>query len=448
MKLKDYNFFDWIDCIIRFFLYILIFWLPYGIAVIESCVVFCLLLWIVKRGAGIIFLFNQKKKDALGGHDKLDASGHASVWDKYLCVLKGFKPKESFIDKPIVFFLIACMLSIINSVFYKIALHGFLSKTLEWLVVYYLILEVFHSRWHIYVVIVLLMITSSSVAIDGILQYHITKSDIFFGHVMGPDTRATASFKTPNSLGAYIAMVIPLFLSIGFLVRRNIYKIGIAIFSVFLFWSLIVTFSRGAWFSLFYVLLLMFFIAFIDKIFLKSKDKVIFFVAFFCFCVFSLLILKGNVVSSWLDRQGNVVTRVSIWTKSFEMMAHRPFFGHGVNTFMRIFQGYRNIPSNNPTYAHNCYIQLACEIGFLGLISFLWVMERLFYEFHKKKYLLKRNIDNFALVCFGLLSSISIFLVHSIFDTQLYSVQLSIFFWYIIGLYVVSNRIMARNLCK
>src|SRR5262245_46418902 len=70
--------------------------------------------------------------------------------------------------------------------------------------------------------------------------------------------------------------------------------------------------------------------------------------------------------------------RSQIWEDSLEMIARRPFFGHGPNTYMPVFQEFRRKYDGNfyygPTYAHNCYVQIAAEIGLAGLAAFLWII--------------------------------------------------------------------------
>ena len=69
-----------IDVVIRFFLYLLMFWLPYSSAVVEVCVVASLLLWLVKRF--LSYDFDHK---------------HSSLKDSIVAHIKIFKPRSSFL---------------------------------------------------------------------------------------------------------------------------------------------------------------------------------------------------------------------------------------------------------------------------------------------------------------------------------------------------------------
>lgn len=120
------------------------------------------------------------------------------------------------------------------------------------------------------------------------------------------------------------------------------------------------------------------------------------------------------------------------------MIMERPFFGHGINTYMRIFQEYSREAKWSPTYAHNCFLQLIAETGILGLMSFLYIFVELFRN-------VLRQIEDqkiqgeLRLILIGLLSGMVAFLIQSFFDTTLYSLQLSIYFWYMVGILMTAN---------
>ena len=174
-----------IDTLIRFFLYVLIFWIPYSPAVIESCVIICLILWLLKRS---LILTGQ------------NWSRH-TLKEKLFKLLKGIKPESTFLNRPITFFILACILSVTSSAFFAQSLHNFFTKTLEWFIVYFLIIEVFKDKKHIYTAFAIFMFTAFSTVMDSLVQFHITYKDIFSGHMIEPGSRATAGFKVSIGLG-------------------------------------------------------------------------------------------------------------------------------------------------------------------------------------------------------------------------------------------------------
>ncbi len=412
-----------IDAVIRFFLYVLIFWLPYSPAVVESCVVISFVLWVVKRAV----VAGQQKGPSGLPHQK------------FYQYLKYFKPAPSPIDKPIVFFLAFCLISAISSVFWRQSLPNFLTKTVEWFIVYFLVVEVFRKKTHIYIVLILFIVTSLATALDSIVQVYVTHKDLFLGHSITLGGRPTAAFKTSNGLGGYLTVAIPVLFAVALFKNRNLrYRVLIPVIFLLMLWSLVLTFSRGAWLGTFLGGMLMLFIFF----FHRQKAKLYLSLGFFLIIVFLYLlfglILAGSSSSDLLERFSTILWRVDIWRDSIPMIRDNLLFGHGINTYMRLFEAYRtDIGGANPTYAHNCYIQLAVETGIVGLSAFLWTIVELF---RKSIICLDRywaNNYNFTILAMGLLAGIFAFLVHSFFDTHLYSLQLSVYLWFMIGLNVV-----------
>ena len=144
-----------IDALIRFFLYVLIFWLPYSPAVIESCVIICLILWLAKRGIIFSGQFNPtltKKKQLFE-------------------FLKVLKPESTFLNIPIAIFLFICVLSVTSSAFFGQSLHNFLTKTLEWFIIFFLVVEVFKDKRHVHIALIVFLITAFSTVLDSFFQF-------------------------------------------------------------------------------------------------------------------------------------------------------------------------------------------------------------------------------------------------------------------------------------
>ncbi len=412
-----------IDAIIRFFLYVLIFWLPYSPAVVESCVIICLVLWIFKRSVII-----RQQKSLPSARKK-----------KFYEYLRGFSPAPSFLNKPIAFFLTFCFISAISSVFWEQSLRNFLTKTLEWFIVYFLVLEVVHKKKYIYIILILFIVTSLATALDSIVQFYVTHKDIFLGHSIAPGGRPTAAFKTPNGLGGYLTVAMPAIFTAIFFKKKSLqYRASILGIFLFLLWSLALTFSRGAWLGTFLGTTLMLLIFF----FHRQKTKLYLSLGSFLIIVF-LYILLGLILVDRSDpgllvRINTIQWRINIWHDSIQMIKNNPLFGYGINTYMKLFEVYRTDSAGvNPTYAHNCYIQLAVETGLLGLFAFLWIIVELFRKsiIYLDRYWI--NNYNFTILAMGLLSGIFAFLVHSFFDTHFYSLQLSVYLWFMIGMHVV-----------
>lgn len=400
-----------IDSLIRFFLYVLIFWLPYSSAVVEICVIFSIILLVIKR----VVLIKQE----------------------HLNFFEGFSPRASALNKPILFFIVACVLSVIQSVFWKQSIYNFFTKTLEWFVVFFLVLEAFQTKKQIFIALGIFVFTAFSTACDGLVQYYFTHKDLFLGKALQPDMRITAAFKTSNGLGGYLAVVLPLVIAMSLNRSWRMYQqILFAIFSVIIFWALILTFSRGAWLAAFVgvsVLAMVFFSLRHPKL---VKWAVVLIVIIFG-CSFGAM--------EAIDRSDTVQWRIGVWRDSLRMIADRPVFGHGINTFMAVFQSYRTAHLNEPTYAHNCYLQMTAEIGMLGMGALLWVLAVLFSSSFKKIRIFAAKDNELMLLSLGLFAGMAAYFVHCFFDTNLYTLQLSVYIWLVIGLLVATTNQLEKG---
>ena len=408
-----------IDAVIRFFLYLLIFWLPYSPAVVEICVILSLGLWIFKR---IVLL-----------------GGGVTSRNKFVHYVRAFTPPVSPLNKPISFFILACVLSVSNSAFWEQSWHNFLTKTLEWFIVYFLVVEVFRERKHVYIALAVFGVTAFSTALDSLVQFYVTHKDIFLGHTIVAGQRATAGFKTSNGLGGYLALAVPVSFSFVFMKwKKEYYRAAAFAVSSFLIWSLAVTFSRGAWLGILGAILFVF----LTHIFHRGKREfylcgcVLFAVIFLCVIFF--MVLSGSWGVESVIRHETAQWRMSIWRDGLRMIGDRPLFGHGINTFMQVFDAYRRDPGGM-TYAHNCYIQVAAETGIVGLVSFLWILVDIFGKSLGKIAVYWTKNEDSVVLSLGLLSGVFAFLVHSFFDTNFYSLQLSAYFWFMVAVLMVLN---------
>lgn len=392
---------------IRFWLCLLIFWLPYSPAAIEISVVISFILWILKQ------IVKRKATNVIS---------------------------STPLNRPIFFFVIICIFSALSSAFWQESLSNFLTKTLEWFIVYFLVTEAFTTRKQIYIVLGVFLFTLAATAIDSLIQYYWTYKDIFLGHVIEPGTRATAGFKSPNGLGAYLTVAIPLIFACFFKKNERLqYRLLFTFLFLLAIWSLILTFSRGAWLAAF--LGIIFFILLYKFPQRRLEFYIVsglLFLLLVLFTVFGIILTNDMHIAAL--RYDTAYWRLHVWEDTFKMIQDSPIFGHGINTFMHIFQEYRRDVGTNPTYAHNSYLQLVAEAGLLGLIAFLWIFVRLFRWFLSSVTIYGIKNDDFILLAMGLLSGIVAFLLQSFFDNHFYSLQLSIYLWFMVGLFVATVR--------
>lgn len=402
-----------IDAAIRFFLFVLIAMLPYSSAAVEICVSFSMVLWGVKRTIRLM--------SALKSNE--------SVKKSFGALLTHYMPVETPVNGFIYWFMFACLLSSIGCILGIESFRAFFTKIFEWFIIYFIVVEVIVEKKHIKTIFALFFITSFILMFDGILQYYVLRKDIFLGRVLKAGDRATAAFKTPSDFGAFLTVCVPTFFALLFYRenKKSFMMISLCGFCLGL-WSLWIVQARAAWMGVVFA----FFLCTILKSYQWSKIKLSFIsrIILLC-CVGIVLCIVFYIFKEFLQYRINTVEwRKEIWISSLRMINDKLIFGHGVNTFMRIFQEYNTGAMDGPTYAHNSILQMAAETGIFGLFWFLMILGKLFSYGYER--LCQNNQDKFIQMgCLGFLSGTVALFIQSISDTSFQSVQLSALFWYV-----------------
>lgn len=433
-----------INRIVRALLCIMIFCVPFGTAWVAGSVGLSVILIFIKRWC----LFYQQLQTR--SQDK------KSIWNIFKVA---FAVPQSPLNYAIGLFIIACLLASVFSTQPLDSFLDFVKKTLvRWFLLYYIVLETFKTPRQIYRLIFFWVAGAALISFDGIQQYFWTWKDFIRGVTLTEAyTRATASFKTANGFGGYLVLFIPF--SIIFALRTSLafwQKLCLGFVSLASLLCVVITWTRGAYVAvaagiLFLGLLMLF---------MHKNNKRLMFVPLIVFLVLIVvtvnLTLDAKKSVAHLDRDNTAAWRVGVWVDTVKMIKHKPIFGHGMNTFMEKFQEYRSRPIHEewaeefePTYAHNCYLQITAEAGLVGIITFLLILIQLLVFSVKS---CRRVFDagmahhDDVYVAIGLLSGIFAFLVHSGLDTNLYSLKLSAYFWLIVGVFVALLQVKIKEI--
>lgn len=414
---------DRIDTSIRFFIYTLILWLPYSSAMVEACVILSLVFWIVKR----MILWRERRSDGERGA---------------FAFLRSFVPVASPLNPYIYFFLLVCLFSVAGSAFPEIALRGFLTKTLEWFIIYWLVCETFTRPKHLRIALTVFLITTTVVCLDSFIQYYMTGKDIFNGRTLA-NGRATASFQHGNSLGAYLTFSVPFIAGLVGAWPRKRMKIFTTMVTFCGLWSIFLTYSRASWLAMGVGVCLLTFLWRRSALWVAM----VFLIGAGCFYILTHPVVQERFRLTSDSVAGAAQWRTNLWLDSFAMIRDRPLFGHGINLYMRLFQEYRRKLADNydfePTYAHNSFVQLACETGLLGLAGMLAFLAAFFRTVVAWAAEAGRRKDVFLQRFFvaGAGGTLG-FLVHSFFDVDFYSLQLSALFWVMTGIIISSGNVL------
>jgi O-antigen ligase len=266
-------------------------------------------------------------------------------------------------------------------------------------------------------IISLLAIYQYFFGFQHILNY-ITKEKISEPFVLDYVSRKRVFFPfvTPNTLGGYLAMIIPLAL-----INKN--RIW---FIIPVSFALLLTKSLGALLSIFLALAIYFYLprpcaqerGLQGKL---DKRKVIFLLGLLI-AIGVVFITRAATGKQHLQPIFSTVMRLNYWKDTLRIIKASPLAGVGLGNF--------NLEQSR--YAHNSYLQIWAEMGILGIIAWMWIIfESLRTGFKKLK--LSEN-QNYTLA--ALLSANFTFLIHNLIDFSFFLSEVSWIWWIILGLII------------
>ena len=456
------KFTGWTEKAIRFCYYGLAYFLPMSIAFTESF------------AGGTIFFFFVKRIGLFLCHFKTTVLSESTFSKRirkfFESLFNIVRPVPNLLNVPIGIFTLICALSIFQSNYVKVSIEAFFFKLLQWTYLYFVFLECMKTKKHLKIFVFFLLLSFFLVSLSGVVQYFSGK-DFIFGHPSAGQ-RASSTFRHPNDFGAYLVLMIPIALSFILYFRDSkgqkmnflIFRIALVILLLISLLSLGFTYSRGAWigFTLAIIVLgltrkkilvlciaiSLIFLSIFSPLLLETRQT-----KFLSYNKSEALIPSQGLTESeaekrfdffWLFlRRLNPSGRSESWREASRIISDHPFLGTGINTYSQEVRNYKIVWGN---YAHNCYLQMAAEIGLFGLCAFLWVIFRLF-KFAWTDLRRRTETHSFEFSLFiGSLAGLSGFLLHSFVDTNFYSVQLGNFMWLMMGMIVACAKIKnARN---
>ncbi len=194
-----------------------------------------------------------------------------------------------------------------------------------------------------------------------------------------------------NDYALALVMFLPFVLSFFLYTKNKIQKILLFSLSLLIVFSIMVTFSRGGFLGLFFVLFL--------SVFILSRYKIKTFISIAVVILFiSINLPKGYIerikmirteIESANDMEdSNYTGRIYIWRIAAKMINDYPLFGVGPNNFVIMRQHYEDEADISVT--HNSFLQIGAELGSIALLVFLLLLSKIIFNLFK----LRRRIVN------------------------------------------------------
>ncbi|MFB2839733.1 O-antigen ligase family protein [Floridanema evergladense] len=188
------------------------------------------------------------------------------------------------------------------------------------------------------------------------------------------DVRWIGIFPFPIKLGTGMALSITLWLN-HYLSKKSLVSIGVIALSFFL---LVKSASAQAFFTLIVLLGFLFVHNFMQK-FNPKQSLLIGMLLIFVF-IFGYIVLTTNLEAIFgaFGKDTTLTGRTEFWPQMLDSIAKRPILGYGVQGFWQSWRGEENPAAHIravrgfiPPNGHNGFLDLALEIGCIGLGLFL-----------------------------------------------------------------------------
>ena len=360
---------------------------------------------------------------------------------------------------PVLSFIIICVLSLIwsNSPFISLKeLPLFLAGPL----LYFIIVNDIYNERQINRIISAILIMGGLFGIYGILQYNGIDFSFWIGNY--GRGKVFGLFGNVGYFAEYLILPLPIAISLFLVSKNKTIKILLLIGILTMASTITLTFTRTSYLSLVisFIFMLLLFVISRGKRLFKENKKIFIVILTAIVLIVSLFVIptslneKGTILSkikervsiSQLGSEFSTGRRVAIWKYTIPMIKDYPLLGSGIGSFkynsLRYQAEFFDQGDNRALYphglaekTHNEYLQLAAELGIIGLIIFIWLIFAYFYYGLK---ILKREKERYKQgVIIGLMGSVMAFLIDSIFWFPLHHSFTSSLFWLCLGLLVV-----------
>jgi O-antigen ligase len=128
----------------------------------------------------------------------------------------------------------------------------------------------------------------------------------------------------------------------------------------------------------------------------------------------SITPLRERVLDIFSLTEGSNAARIALWSESFGYIAERPWLGYGLGNYpLRVKP---SAEYREPIYIHDTYLDIAAELGLVGLCFFL-----VFFLLPVGRFFFRARSDQIA---FPASLALILFFAHSFFETAIFSVHI------------------------
>ena len=375
------------DKIILLVISIFILVVPYSSYFSKRCIYLAIFLWIIK------FLVDYKNK----------------IYEKL--------PSIENVDKILfVFFGVAVLATVFGLNPYH-SQSVLFERYLIYIIMYFLGVVLCKEKKNVLFLMGVLFVVSGILAIGGLHDY-----------IMNRPARLFTVFNKGIELQVYLIFSIPIIFAVCFFSNNKIWKSVSLIMGSVLFLNLVFSGSRGALIAVIISFSVIIF-------FLKSKSiKFILFFINICLCIFILFFMPTNY--SIIKNRASIDERVRLFSSSISIFKDYPILGSGPGMYEKLLYKYQPTggyaDGGGHLHTHNTYLEVAAEMGIIGLMVFLAIFILYFRKTFKSIKMIKDN--NIRAIQIGLMGAIIANLMYAMSCTIItVGIQEAVLFWLLFG---------------
>lgn len=321
-------------------------------------------------------------------------------------------------------------------------------------VVYFLTLELVKSeRW---MRILTVTVISSGFLAAGYSFFQFYGIELPIWREIQGRMRIFSTFGNPNYLAGYLVAALHLG-SLLFFISRGKWKFLWLAVTGLLYISLLITYTRGAWASLFFSGLFVIILLFLYNREFFRKNKLSISLLLLLITTVTLVystpnplnVKKGGSLErglSVMSPESSASQRFLIWGCAVELIKEKPVLGWGVGTFGVHYPGAQGkflsrmenkdyLPrANRSINAHNDYLHIWVEQGLVGLFLFLGIIGIFYWRLFS--FLRKSEGKNPALFLIFFTGGITSFLIHAGVSFPFHIIQNGMVFYFLLALAV------------
>jgi hypothetical protein len=321
---------------------------------------------------------------------------------------------------PVAILLISGALSLFDSLDIEVSIRLFITGVIEPIIVFYLIVTNINSARQVKLILLAIIVSGTFAAAYGAWQIF-TIAGLGEGNPF--DYRVVSVFYSPAILGEIMLLTFPIALVVRIALQQErssaVILLDVALGLIFV--AIAMTITRSTWLGFLVALVVLIFGAELSiRRYITRRIPLIIFVVI-------LLAIKSGAVSDvtgllelferrpvsmsdFSDDTTSIGERIFAWGVALEMMVDHPL-GIGLGMFKHVWPLYK------PTHAqldaaHQIFLDTGVELGFLGLVGFLWVV---FKSLVLSRRLAKSAANpEFRLMGLGIFSAFVGYMVHAV----------------------------------